>query len=381
MSIMARSTAFAAGLLLCCLAVASAAYPTTFLADTLANSKGSVKAKTASGYYGYADTEVACLQQLNFKSCRYTDCITDELAAPCPSTVVFQTDFTCCPKEEHYGHNDNIGQLGFSDKVGTCDWEISIYRWEDAFTSEYDFTPIFTDDGTALKYGTAWGTCYLNSEAEHCDDPLCERMAISIQGGLYFSLAYGDSLEASDLAPQLETCIGDEPGSTGGLRRTAAKKKTTSDKKKAVSPFKRRPSRISGGGTFLEYYFFLLADIAAEILLGSSPSPTPAPEVSAVKAPAAPATKPTKAKIAYEQETAQELYSGIAAIISGPFYETSKHDSKIEETGLFEFALWWSGGESAGTEPANRWPVVRARSAKLRFTREHEAYGHEGGSA
>lgn len=36
--------------------------------------------------------------------------------------------------------------------------------------------------GSALKWGTAWGTCYLNNNADRCDHPLCERMAINIQG-------------------------------------------------------------------------------------------------------------------------------------------------------------------------------------------------------
>ena len=35
--------------------------------------------------------------------------------------------------------------------------------------------------GSAIKWGTAWGTCYLNNHAEHCDHPLCERMVVSIQ--------------------------------------------------------------------------------------------------------------------------------------------------------------------------------------------------------
>jgi hypothetical protein len=82
---------FAAGILLCFVASASADSPVIFLADALGSSKVSQKAEIdgrSPGYY--AETEVACLQQMNYKSCRYTDCIADELAAPCPSTVAFQ---------------------------------------------------------------------------------------------------------------------------------------------------------------------------------------------------------------------------------------------------------------------------------------------------
>jgi hypothetical protein len=98
---MARATAFAAGLLLCFLAAASAASSPGFLADTLGTSNANTYGRL-SGYSGNADTEIACLQQLNFKGCRYTDCILGESdkgdngdgnsrrGQPCPTTFVFQ---------------------------------------------------------------------------------------------------------------------------------------------------------------------------------------------------------------------------------------------------------------------------------------------------
>lgn len=57
-----------------CVAVAAAADETAFFADLLAGSTGSAKARTAAqnSKYGYAtaETELSCLQQLNFKNCR-----------------------------------------------------------------------------------------------------------------------------------------------------------------------------------------------------------------------------------------------------------------------------------------------------------------------
>jgi hypothetical protein len=73
-----------------------------------------------------------------------------------------RTDFTCCGKEHHnydsYGDREHtdIGSLGFTDKVGTCDWEISMYRSPfgvEMGTGVLDnqeadpWTPHYTDDG------------------------------------------------------------------------------------------------------------------------------------------------------------------------------------------------------------------------------------------
>jgi len=74
---MARATLLA--LLLCatCLAAARAAGEngyTRFLADTLVNARFGTPAKTTD-YYGYgSETEIACLSQQNFRSCRLTEC-------------------------------------------------------------------------------------------------------------------------------------------------------------------------------------------------------------------------------------------------------------------------------------------------------------------
>lgn len=54
----------------CCAAVAAAADPKLMVPDTLVSSK-STKARTSS-YYD--DTELACMNQMNFKHCRYTGC-------------------------------------------------------------------------------------------------------------------------------------------------------------------------------------------------------------------------------------------------------------------------------------------------------------------
>lgn len=56
---------------LCGAAVAAAADPKLMVPDILVSSK-STKARTASSYYD--NTELACLNQQNFKNCRYTGC-------------------------------------------------------------------------------------------------------------------------------------------------------------------------------------------------------------------------------------------------------------------------------------------------------------------
>jgi hypothetical protein len=103
---------------------------------------------------------------------------------------------------------------------------------------------------------------------------------------------------------------------------------------------------------------------SAELILGASP------ETPTRKAPVAAST----ASIMYDHETPTPLYAGVAAIISGPFHVTSKHGSKLEGTGVFEFTLASIAGGDAVTQPTNPWPVVRARDAKLRFTPQRQGY-------
>lgn len=65
-----------------------------------------------------------------------------------------RTDFSCCPDVwRGYSGEDNLatGQVGFSDRIGTCDWEISLYKY--TFSGVYEFEtilPIFTDDSKLL---------------------------------------------------------------------------------------------------------------------------------------------------------------------------------------------------------------------------------------
>jgi len=66
------------------------------------------------------------------------------------------------------------------------------------------------------------------------------------------------------------------------------------------------------------------------------------------------------------------LYPGTALVISGPFYETSKHGNKIEETGMFELAFNFQVASTTPVTATNNWPIVHARTAKARFTREKQ---------
>lgn len=168
--------------------------------------------------------------------------------------------------------------------------------------------------------------CYLNANAEHCDSPLCERMAISVQGGLYRADAY--STEAAN--------------STWAGLDTAC-------------------TNITNGESLIDIF----NDLKTFSTLPNSRSVLAA----------------AKAKLADYEAKSDPLYEGRAWIISGTFYETSKHDgSKIEESGLFELALQFdlTRTTSIGSEPTKPIPIVRSKTAKLRFTREKEGYyGHD----
>lgn len=395
-------------LMVFCVASASATSDRGFFADNLSSSKVS-KVKTAN-YYGYSNTELSCLSQINFKSCRYTGCpqCTFDTSNPGGGTnldnedfgftnLFFQTDFTCCPKDQSYSYDKqhDVGQLGFSDKVGTCDWEISVYRWPrelgnlDINTPE--LAPVLTDDGTALKFGTAWGTCYLNAEAEHCDHPLCERMAINVQGGLYGSLAYGDT-DALSIAPFEETCAGGPPAWCNLLGANACNPNTD---KRRVAPGSANVEQQQAPTSIFGEVFNFFAQITEELLgqtitgeapdlgdlsRGSRSMVRACPEVNGKRAHVCSrraANKKAPAKIQAADGDAKTLYPGIALILSGPFHVTSKHDDKYEETGLFEFAPLFLGLGDAVAEPVNKWPVVRGKGAKIRFTKEQHSYGEQ----
>ena len=63
---------------------------------------------------------------------------------------------------------------------------------------------------------------------------------------------------------------------------------------------------------------------------------------------------PIKAELSYDH-TAEVYYPGMALVLRGPMDVQRQNGSFV-------------------SEPVNRWPVVRAKGTKLRFTREEEHY-------
>lgn len=72
--------------------------------------------------------------------------------------------------------------------------------------------------------------------------------------------------------------------------------------------------------------------------------------------------------------------------LTGPFSVVSANDNQIKQTGIMEFAPTFLATPDANSNgngltytpvrPTNAWPVIRSRTAKLRFTKEkeHESY-------
>lgn len=197
--------------------------------------------------------------------------------------------------------------------------------------------------------------CYLDSGADACGGPLCDRMAISIQGGLYGALLYADTENASELPPALETCIGDNPGSAlrgvGGVKRsTKAPAKDGAAKTVPKTPKRVFPEVTLPGLTNRKYpnsnipaqFLQYLLQSTCETLAGGCPSrssaaakaPGAVPKASRAT-PKAPTAKPPHAELAYARQPNTPLYQGCGIIISGPFYVTSKRKSKVEDTGMF----------------------------------------------
>jgi hypothetical protein len=227
-------------------------------------------------------------------------------------------------------------------------------------------------------------------------------MAISIQGGLYGALLYADTENASELPPALETCIGDNPGSAlrgvGGVKRsTKAPAKDGAAKTVPKTPKRVFPEVTLPGLTNRKYpnsniraqFLQYLLQSTCETLAGGCPSRSSAaakatgavPKASRAT-PKAPTAKPPHAELAYARQPNTPLYEGCGIIISGPFYVTSKHKSKVEDTGMFELALATISFSDPVSQPVNRWPVVSPTAAKLRFTSKPEdGYAYREGTA
>lgn len=194
---------------------------------------------------------------------------------------------------------------------------------------------------TALKFGTAWATCYFNAEAEHCDSPLCERMALSVVGGLYVSCAYSNEAE-STLAELKDSCNEQEPIP----RQTGAT-----------------------AGTSLAEAIDDIINIADDFLpCGSSYQQRTSSNKKAASSPAA-------AAVGVAADSHEDYYNGLALIVSGVFHQTSKHGAKIADNGLLEFTFKFRDGVKS--QPVNNWPVVTGGGMKLRFTRNDNDYASQ----
>lgn len=180
--------------------------------------------------------------------------------------------------------------------------------------------PAASVTGTALKFGTAWGTCYLNSAADKCDSPLCDRMALNIQGGLYLSWAYGDvpfldlpSL-ISSLASLEDTCGGGPPVLPFPFEQFFGRQGATTPNQNASA----RKAETKPDSVLLQT-FAKMFEMGEPILTGRPPS-----EAQTFKkltkagstAKQAPAQAQAQAASASYQKS-DKLYGGLAIIISG----------------------------------------------------------------
>lgn len=149
-------------------------------------------------------------------------------------------------------------------------------------------------------------------------------MVITIQGGLYGALVYTNTQGEPALAPSLETCNGDLPGSGSGARqaarRAAKQHKPIFREANLPGKDKRAESEPVTASNILADLVGLLLEITSSLLLGETPLPPSKASVASAE----------PAKVAYVHEKATPMYAGVAAIISGPFQVTSKHGSKIE---------------------------------------------------
>jgi len=354
---MSLKALFILGAILAILKLGAAEHDPTFL---LGDDPSAPRAKTAF----FKDTELACMNQVNFKNCRYTGCPVADLSCH-PDSLYFQSDFTCCPKHHFYRGGEDSGEWNdiavTANEIGTCDWEISMYRTPfDIDGTTDNWTPHLSDDGTTLKWGTAIGTCHLNAGAEHCNSPLCERMTITVQGGLYVACAYSNLPTGVfyDVATAEEVCTGNPPAWLQALINNKKRKQASTQQSSHNSTIENEfehimedsaliLSQTCGAAQNRRHGFFSKKTQgqgqAASIMGGGSSDD-------------------------------QQYYPGIAMILSGPMQVGSKKDDKLDENGMFELTVAFDSGANALVEPVNRWPVVKARGAKLRFTREREEH-------
>jgi len=157
--------------------------------------------------YGHADVKRMCLRESRQHNCRYVGCPSIQACDPdtgcgtCETHLIGQSDVICCDHNDY--DYEQSSSAGFADvvtpllKVGTCDWDIDIYKCGADSTVDnsnadawVDCVQPITMDNGASKVGTAWGTCYLNADSESCGHPFCDKMVLSFQGGVYLMPAY-----------------------------------------------------------------------------------------------------------------------------------------------------------------------------------------------
>lgn len=108
----------------------------------------------------------------------------------CLTLPIPRSDLSCCGEKHspYYGEDD--GDSGFGSgllsptlKIGTCDWDVNLYR-DRAQPADTSF-----NGNEAKKLGSAWATCYLTAAAEYCGtDLLCDKMVLTFRGGIYVAL-------------------------------------------------------------------------------------------------------------------------------------------------------------------------------------------------
>jgi hypothetical protein len=352
--------------------------------------QGSSSSKAAISSYGYGvRVERTCMEQNQVKNCRVTGC------EDCYDGLIFQTDFGCCDSHSDYSHpKENLADATMKPKVSGCQWNIDLLKefkadapWKvqapangKVSTDELAVIPI--EEGVYIQLGTVTGTCTMTEASDKCEGPYCSDMTITMQGGLYATLAYskerGNTLEApaGDLCHPLVDAINNinnvYTGDNGACKPELPEKIMAQRRADRV---KTCVANEAGDAARIETCYDIPGEAVASVgeallvaIYGHSTLPDQLENALAAYTP------PAEKKSGYYDEGA---FAGIALTVMGQTTISSlKHPLKVESTGHLEYTPVFLSCYS-GVPMKEKWPTVMGGAMKLWFKSQEEVHEPE----
>jgi hypothetical protein len=346
--------------------------------------QGSSSSKAAISSYGYGvRVERTCMEQNQVKNCRVTGC------EDCYDGLIFQTDFGCCDSHSDYSHpKENLAYATMKPKVSGCQWNIDLLKefkadapWKvqapangKVSTDELAVIPI--EEGVYIQLGTVTGTCTMTEASDKCEGPYCSDMTITMQGGLYATLAYSKERGNIIKTPSADLCNSlvdplNEFNSDLSNRCPIVGSKLAS----AIAKSKAKRTARCDTGTQCDVpgeAVFTVGELVLEAIQHSS-------LMMQLETALAPYCDNTDAKThgsGYYGAKDGE-FAGIAVTVMGQTTISSlKHPLKVDSTGHMEYTPVFLA-YAADIPMKEKWPTVMGGAMKLWFKSQEEVHEPE----